>query len=75
MLAPGWSDPGLATTTFLDHDSPEIAKFVARAVGHPDRNTAMAQEHPRDLAVKLCFIRYAMGFLMRSTMQILWLCS
>ena len=55
MLAPGWSDPGLATTTFLDHDSPKIAEFVARAVGHPDRNRAMAQEHPRDLAVKLFY--------------------
>ncbi|UWQ06655.1 transglutaminase family protein [Aliiroseovarius crassostreae] len=50
-----WSDPCLAVTAFLDHDSPEIAEFVAKAVGHPDRATALAQEDPRTLAVKLFY--------------------
>ena len=38
-----------------DHDSLEIAEFVARAVGHPNRDAAMAQDHPRDLAVNLIY--------------------
>ena len=47
LNAPVSPHPNLAVTQFFDHDSPEVAQFVAKALGDSDGM------RPREKAVKL----------------------